>query len=56
MRHDGRSSTDLRPVRIETGLLKYAEGSALIELDYRARPIGQLALPENFVKYHSRSS
>lgn len=32
MRHDGRSSTDLRPVRIETGLLKYAEGSALIEL------------------------
>lgn len=32
MRADGRTPVDLRPVRIERGLLKYAEGSALIEV------------------------
>ena len=32
MRHDGRLPRDLRPVRIETGVLKYAEGSALIDV------------------------
>jgi ribonuclease PH len=32
MRHDGRLPRDLRAVRIETGVLKYAEGSALIEV------------------------
>jgi ribonuclease PH len=29
-RPDGRSPAELRPVRIETGYLKYAEGSALV--------------------------
>jgi len=32
MRQDERSPTDLRPVRIERGVLRYAEGSALIEV------------------------
>jgi ribonuclease PH len=32
MRPDGRSPTDLRPVRIQKGFLNYAEGSALIEV------------------------
>jgi ribonuclease PH len=31
-RPDGRGPTDLRPVRIETGYLKYAEGSALVSI------------------------
>ncbi|MBC5823973.1 MAG: ribonuclease PH [Candidatus Eremiobacteraeota bacterium] len=31
-RSDGRRSDELRPVRIETAYLKYAEGSALIEV------------------------
>lgn len=31
-RADGRANDALRPVRIETGYLKYAEGSCLIEL------------------------
>ena len=31
-RPDGRAADALRPVRIETGVLKFAEGSALIEL------------------------
>lgn len=30
-RIDGRASDELRPVRISTGILRYAEGSALIE-------------------------
>ena len=32
MRPDGRGAADLRPVRIQTGVLKHAEGSALIEV------------------------
>jgi ribonuclease PH len=32
MRKDGRSPGDLRPVRIERGYLRHAEGSALIEV------------------------
>ena len=32
MRKDGRAAGDLRPVRIERGFLRHAEGSALIEL------------------------
>jgi len=32
MRQDERSPTDLRPVRIQRGVLRYAEGSALIEV------------------------
>ena len=32
MRKDGRSPADLRPVRIERGYLRHAEGSALIEI------------------------
>ena len=32
MRHDGRKIDQLRPVRIETGVLCHAEGSALIEI------------------------
>jgi ribonuclease PH len=32
MRKDGRSADQLRPVRIERGYLRHAEGSALIEL------------------------
>ncbi len=32
VRPDGRSPTELRPVRIETGYLKYAEGSVLISI------------------------
>jgi ribonuclease PH len=32
MRLDGRTPLDLRPVRIEKGVLKHAEGSALIEV------------------------
>jgi ribonuclease PH len=32
MRADGRTPTQLRPVSIETGVLKFAEGSALIRL------------------------
>ncbi len=32
MRADGRGPAELRPVRIQRGVLKYAEGSALIEL------------------------
>jgi len=32
MRKDGRSADQLRPVRIERGFLRHAEGSALIEL------------------------
>jgi len=32
MRKDGRSTDQLRPVRIERGYLRHAEGSALIEL------------------------
>lgn len=32
VRRDGRSATELRPVRIETGYLKYAEGSALVSI------------------------
>jgi len=31
-RNDGRAPNDLRPVRIEPGYLKYAEGSALISV------------------------
>ena len=31
-RFDGRAADELRPVRIETGFQKYAEGSALIEM------------------------
>ena len=30
-RRDGRAADALRPVRIETGVMKYAEGSALVE-------------------------
>jgi ribonuclease PH len=30
VREDGRKSDELRPVTIETGVSKYAEGSALI--------------------------
>lgn len=32
MRPDGRGADDLRPVRIQRGVLKHAEGSALIEV------------------------
>ncbi len=32
MRRDGRGPADLRPVRIQRGVLRYAEGSALIEI------------------------
>jgi ribonuclease PH len=32
MRKDGRAAGDLRPVRIERGYLRHAEGSALIEV------------------------
>jgi ribonuclease PH len=32
MRPDGRGAADLRPVRIQKGVLKHAEGSALIEV------------------------
>ena len=32
MRPDGRGMQDLRPVRIERGYLRYAEGSALIDM------------------------
>ena len=32
MRKDGRAPTDLRPVRIQRGYLRHAEGSALIEI------------------------
>jgi ribonuclease PH len=32
VRPDGRSPGELRPVRIETGYLKYAEGSALVSI------------------------
>ncbi|GAB4257533.1 MAG: ribonuclease PH [Deferrisomatales bacterium] len=32
MRQDGRAPDELRAVRIETGVLKYPEGSALIEM------------------------
>jgi ribonuclease PH len=32
LRPDGRAADALRPLRIETGVLKFAEGSALIEL------------------------
>jgi len=32
MRQDGRSPTELRPVSIQKGVLRYAEGSALIEV------------------------
>jgi ribonuclease PH len=32
MRKDGRSSDQLRPIRIERGYLRHAEGSALIEV------------------------
>jgi ribonuclease PH len=32
MRKDGRGPADLRPVRIERGYLRHAEGSALIEI------------------------
>src|ERR1700674_3729769 len=32
VRPDGRNPTALRPVRIETGYLKYAEGSALVSM------------------------
>jgi len=32
VRPDGRNPTALRPVRIETGYLKYAEGSALVSV------------------------
>jgi ribonuclease PH len=32
VRPDGRGPTQLRPVRIETGYLKYAEGSALVSI------------------------
>jgi ribonuclease PH len=32
VRPDGRSPAELRPVRIETGYLKYAEGSALVDV------------------------
>jgi ribonuclease PH len=31
MRHDGRAWNELRPVRITTGFVEYAEGSVLIE-------------------------
>ncbi len=31
-RHDGRGEADLRPVRMETGYLRHAEGSVLIHL------------------------
>jgi len=31
-RHDGRTADQLRPVRIERGYLRYAEGSALIDM------------------------
>ncbi|GAB6061674.1 ribonuclease PH [Deferrisoma palaeochoriense] len=34
MRHDGRAADELRPVRIERGVLRYAEGSALIEVGH----------------------
>jgi len=32
LRKDGRGASDLRPVRIERGYLRHAEGSALIEI------------------------
>ncbi|MHB8763998.1 MAG: ribonuclease PH [Deferrisomatales bacterium] len=32
MRRDGRSPTDLRPLRLERGVLDHAEGSALIQV------------------------
>jgi len=32
MRHDGRTPTDLRPLKLEKGVLLYAEGSALIQV------------------------
>lgn len=32
MRHDGRSNDQIRPVKIERGYLRHAEGSALIEM------------------------
>jgi len=31
-RHDGRSSREMRPVKISRGFIKYAEGSVLIEV------------------------
>src|SRR5512143_4128213 len=31
VRHDGRSEHDLRPVRMETGYLRHAAGSVLID-------------------------
>jgi len=31
-RHDGRSEADLRPVKMQTGYLRHAEGSVLIEV------------------------
>ncbi|WP_025323839.1 ribonuclease PH [Deferrisoma camini] len=34
MRHDGRAADELRPVRIQKGVLRYAEGSALIEMGH----------------------
>ncbi len=34
MRHDGRAADELRPVRIQRGVLRYAEGSALIEMGH----------------------
>ena len=34
MRHDGRSDDALRPHRIERGFLRYAEGSALIDMGH----------------------
>ncbi len=32
MRHDGRTPADLRPLKLEKGVLLYAEGSALIQV------------------------
>jgi len=31
MRSDGRNLDELRPITIETGVMKYAEGSAVIK-------------------------
>ena len=39
MRKDGRKFNELRPVKITTGFVKYAEGSVLIECgDTASRP------------------
>ncbi|MEM1675319.1 MAG: exosome complex exonuclease Rrp41, partial [Desulfurococcaceae archaeon] len=31
LRHDGRRPDELRPIRIEVGVLKNSDGSALVE-------------------------